>query len=47
VKVFEGIFLSLFAIVMIPVWLIVAVSLCATLAVEYFVNRFIFGKEPA
>jgi hypothetical protein len=47
VKVFEGIFLSLFAIVMVPVWLIVAVALCATLSVEYFVNGFIYGKETA
>lgn len=46
-KVLEAIFLGLFAVVMIPVWLIVAVALCATLSVEYFVNGFIYGKEEA
>jgi hypothetical protein len=39
--------LALFAIAMVPVWVIVTVSLLATMAVEWFVVGFIFGKETA
>jgi hypothetical protein len=47
VKALQTAGLALFVVAMIPACVIVAVSPCATLAVEYFVNSFIFGKETA